>query len=298
MIIILLYMKNIKLLFSAFLIAFVFLISNTAQATKWVVNVQNFSFSPSALPNVLVGDTIRWVWIGGIHTTTSTTIPAGAASWDHPITSSNTFYEYPVTIEGNYNYKCTPHQSMGMVGSFTATIVTPTLVSITPNQALQGDTFLATIIGSNTSFSGSPAVTLSFSGNPNEIIIANSVNVLNNIQLEAAFTIPAEASAGNWDVHVDDMALVQGFTVNLFSGIGDPPGILVSTYPNPASDVFFIENATGADVRIYNAGGKNVIIQKITSEKQVIKINQLSPGIYIVRIRMNGNDRIEKLLVN
>lgn len=478
-------MKNIRILFSVFVVGVVMLISNTAYATKWFVNVQNYSFSPSNLPNVTVGDTVRWVWINGSHTTTSTTIPAGAASWDHPINSSNTFYEYHVTIAGSYNYKCTPHQGMGMVGSFTATALTPILVSISPNQALQGDSFLATITGSNTNFNGSPAVSLSFSGNPGEIINATSVtvisptvihaqftipvsasvglwnvhvntlvlpngftvievipaitfmspnfahqgdsfngtvfgqntswtgtpsvylsysvnpseiingsnvvvtsnteltadfdipyvatpglwdlhvdalilqnsftvidvipylvginpdsanqgeqvtslitavdsrftlsspsvslsftgnpsevidasivNVLNDSQLEAVFNIPADASAGSWDVHVDDMVLIEGFTVNLLSGIGDPLETLVQTFPNPASHLFFIENAAGADVTVFNTMGKNIVAQKITSEMQAIDISQLSPGIYIVRIMMNGNDRVEKLLVN
>jgi len=178
-------MKNITILVSAFVVGVIMLISNTANATKWVVNVQNFSFSPSNLPNVIVGDTIRWVWISGTHTTTSTTIPAGAASWNHPITSSNTFYEYHVTIAGNYNYVCTPHAGMGMIGSFTATALTPILVSISPNQAVQGDSFLATITGSNTNFNGSPAVSLSFSGNPSEIINGSNVVVTSNTELTA-----------------------------------------------------------------------------------------------------------------
>jgi plastocyanin len=93
-------------------------------ATKHVVTVQNFSFSPSSISNVQLGDTIRWVWASGTHTTTSTTIPAGAAIWDNPITSSVTSYEYKVLVAGTFNYKCTPHASMGMVASFTAVSAT------------------------------------------------------------------------------------------------------------------------------------------------------------------------------
>jgi len=184
-----------------------------AFATKWVVNVQNFSFSPSNLPGVIVGDTIRWVWVSGTHTTTSTTIPGGASSWDHPITSTNTFYEYPVTVAGNYNYKCTPHEGMGMVGSFSATAVTPLLISISPNQATQGDSFMATITGSNTNFTGSPAVSLTYSANPGEVITATSVTVISSTILHAQFTIPSNASTGLWTLHVNTLTLVNSFTV-------------------------------------------------------------------------------------
>ncbi len=93
----------------------------TGHAAKFTVTVQNFSFSPSDLPNVHVGDTIHWEWVSGSHTTTSTTIPSGASPWDHPINSTSTSFEYKVTVAGTYNYKCTPHESAGMVASFTAT---------------------------------------------------------------------------------------------------------------------------------------------------------------------------------
>ncbi len=91
-------------------------------ATKWIINVQNFSFSPSSLPSVFMGDTVRWVWINGSHTTTYTIIPPSAPTWDNPINVSNQFFEYVPSIVGIYNYKCTPHAGMGMVGSF---IVSP-----------------------------------------------------------------------------------------------------------------------------------------------------------------------------
>jgi plastocyanin len=208
-------MKTSKLLLPALAAFFFVLASFEANATKWIVNVQNYSFSPSNLPNVAVGDTIRWVWINGSHTTTSSTIPFGADSWDHPINSNNTFYEYPVTLAGVYNYVCTPHQGMGMTGSFTATQLTPLLVSIVPNQAVQGDSFMATITGTNTNFNGSPAVSLSFSNNPGEIINASSVTVITPTVLHAQFTIPANASVGLWDVHVNSLILDNGFTVIL-----------------------------------------------------------------------------------
>lgn len=83
------------------------------------ITQSGFSFSPSTL-TVNVGDVVRWVWTEGEHTTTSKTIPVGAQLWNSPLNSSNTSFEYTVTVAGTYNYKCTPHETMGMVGSFTA----------------------------------------------------------------------------------------------------------------------------------------------------------------------------------
>ena len=97
-------------------------------------------FLPVELPNVKLGDTIQWNWVNGSHTTTSVTIPSGAASWDSPISSAVTSFQYVPAVTGAYLYKCTPHVAMGMVGSF---IVLPNLgisdsqgppdISISPN---------------------------------------------------------------------------------------------------------------------------------------------------------------------
>jgi hypothetical protein len=85
-----------------------------------------------ALPNVQCGDTVKWVLGAGSHTTTSTTIPAGATPWDQPINSVNSTYSYIVpAFSGVYNYKCTPH---GFTGSFTVTCA----IGIDEYTSLQG----------------------------------------------------------------------------------------------------------------------------------------------------------------
>lgn len=77
-------------------------------AAVHTVTVANFSFSPAAT-NAVCGDTIKWIWSSGTHTTTSTSVPAGANTWDHPITAGATTYSLVVTIAGNYSYQCTMH---------------------------------------------------------------------------------------------------------------------------------------------------------------------------------------------
>jgi plastocyanin len=118
-------MKRIYTKLSVIAVILMIIPFTNTYATKHVVSVANFAFAPTAIPNVAVGDTIRWVWVSGTHTTTSTTIPSGAATWNSSITSTITSFEYKVTVAGIYNYKCTPHAtSMGMVATFTATDAT------------------------------------------------------------------------------------------------------------------------------------------------------------------------------
>ncbi|XZF15258.1 T9SS type A sorting domain-containing protein [Chitinophagaceae bacterium MMS25-I14] len=94
------------------------LFSHVSNATVHMVLVSNYVFTPTNL-TFQIGDTIMWMRLNGSHTTTSTSIPGGAASWDAVLDSVSTSYTYVPTVQGVYNYQCTPHAAMGMVGSFT-----------------------------------------------------------------------------------------------------------------------------------------------------------------------------------
>lgn len=89
-------------------------------AIKHIIMQSDFTFNPYDLPDVMVGDTVRWVWTSGFHTTTSNDIPPGADTWDHVLSSGSTFFEYKVQIPGDYNYHCVPHAAFGMTGVFHA----------------------------------------------------------------------------------------------------------------------------------------------------------------------------------
>ncbi|HTA28703.1 MAG TPA: T9SS type A sorting domain-containing protein [Bacteroidia bacterium] len=111
-----------------------------ANATKHVVTVQNFMFSPSSF-TATVGDTIEWDWINGGHTTTSTGVPVGAATWSNPMNNTSTTFQYVITTPGTYNYWCAIHTT-AMEASFTVTATAvpyvesfTTLASVYPNPA-------------------------------------------------------------------------------------------------------------------------------------------------------------------
>jgi plastocyanin len=100
------------ILFPAF-----FTLSISAQ-TVHQIQVANYSFTPDSIANVKIGDIIEWDWVSGSHTATSVSIPSNAASFNYALNSTNKVVQYTVTVAGKYNYVCTPHASMGMVGTF------------------------------------------------------------------------------------------------------------------------------------------------------------------------------------
>ena len=74
------------------------------------------------LDSVNVGDTVQWLPLdfpSMVHTITSSNIPLGAAPFDQIWQApADTFFQYIPTHVGLYEYVCTPHIAMNMVGSF------------------------------------------------------------------------------------------------------------------------------------------------------------------------------------
>ncbi|WP_254545649.1 cupredoxin domain-containing protein [Halomarina pelagica] len=72
------------------------------------------------------GGTVRWTNESGAHSTTAyhpdndkpRLVPEGAQSWDSGVlTEAGAEFEHTFATEGVYHYYCTPHESLGMIGS-------------------------------------------------------------------------------------------------------------------------------------------------------------------------------------
>src|SRR5260221_12052502 len=85
-----------------------------ANATVHQVQVLSGSFSPSTV-NAVCGDTVGWILISGTHTTTSTSVPSCATSWNAPINSTTPVYAIVVPCAGTYNYECSFHLFTGVI---------------------------------------------------------------------------------------------------------------------------------------------------------------------------------------
>ncbi|MBI5867555.1 MAG: T9SS type A sorting domain-containing protein [candidate division Zixibacteria bacterium] len=111
-----------------------------AQAAKTqVIQVGNLFFNPSS-PTIQRGDTVKWVWSAGFHTTTSGTRgTAGAGSlWNEPIDPSNLTYSRVFNSDGSFPYFCDFH--LGMSGTITVATLTDVLddpqTSLSPSEML------------------------------------------------------------------------------------------------------------------------------------------------------------------
>lgn len=91
----------------------------TAQETP-VVEMDDNYFDPVGL-HVEPGTTVRFELAAGSHSATAydDRLPAGATAFDSGTISQGSF-EYTFETPGTYDYYCTPHRSIGMVGRIVA----------------------------------------------------------------------------------------------------------------------------------------------------------------------------------
>ncbi len=106
-------MKYGKSLISALLGASV-LLSSAVMAENHVVNAEVTAFNPMVI-KIAPGDTVSWENMNGhITHTIDEYLPAGAEGWESQM--GENFQTKPLTVEGAYFYKCTPHWGAGMGG--------------------------------------------------------------------------------------------------------------------------------------------------------------------------------------
>ena len=266
-------------------------------AAKHVVTVGNFFFSPASL-NVTVGDTIRWVWSAGSHTTTSTpgAIPSGAPSWDALINSTSTFFEYKVSVAGSYAYVCTPH-APGMAGSFTAAPFVPTL-SVTPSNrnvlSTAGSTTFTVTSNSTWSVASNAAwCTVSPTGIGNATVTASySLNPGNVIRIATlTFTSPGLSAQ---TVTVTQAASSVGVNEQVLNDL--------QVYPNPTRGVFKFRSAgvkdQVLDVSLSDLSGKMILSRICTgSDEYSFDISREPKGYYFIRISTESTTQVRRIIL-
>lgn len=124
---------------------------------------------------------------------------------------------------------------------------------------------------------------------------------------EGSYKVVVRMSNYSNDIFVSEpftMILPQGVSnVSLISdyevvyGINQPLGANIRIYPNPASTSIRIENASSADVSIYNELGTIVMTRQNISADQTMDISSLRNGVYFVRLSNEKASASYRLLV-
>ena len=94
---------------------------------------------------------------------------------------------------------------------------------------------------------------------------------------------------------------IESVINDLLTGINDKGNldINVSIYPNPAKGFVFIENKGShqfTEIGIYNIAGK--LVKNITGlEENKVNIADLNSGMYYIKMKVNGGEKVHKLII-
>jgi hypothetical protein len=174
----------------------------------------------------------------------------------------------------------------------------PSLISIVPNFAAQGELVVVTIAGENTFWEGtSPDVYFEFTGGSSSTIEAQSVSVLNNTTLTAVFDIPWAGEVGLYDVFVNSTIMENGFTVTLLESVNSINISSLHVYPNPAVDRLWLNTSEPASVRLIDLNGQVILDEKFIAGSTPLFVSQFKRGIYLLDINGLTQRRLIKLIL-
>ena len=99
---------------------------------------------------------------------------------------------------------------------------------------------------------------------------------------------------------IEDVVVVDGaaenVTVNMV-GAQDVAFVGLNIYPNPANNVLNVDFEGNYNIKIFNAAGK-LIVNKMGNGFTQMDVNELSQGIYFVKILQAGKESIHKCIIS
>lgn len=294
-------MKKILFLFVCFALFF-----NKTKANIHIVQVANFQFSPASVTDVIVGDTMRWIWVSGSHTTTddpstqaATSLPVGAPIWTSAINATSTTFDYVVTVAGTYNYLCIPHKA-NMKASFTTSNALPIkLASFTV-----GSTNGKAVINWKTAMEQNiDYFSVRRSLNGVNYIEISKVPATGNSNTEKSYSFTDEHIAKGqyyyYNISIVDKDRRQEFTeTKMFKSEGIIKNLILSLSPNPISGqghlmMTFNANKEGnMHVDVINSQGQTVIKTQMQAYQGVnnghVHLGALAAGNYTLVCLLDG----------
>ncbi len=280
-----------------------------SQATTWQVDVSNFQFSSPTL-NVKVGDIIHWVWVSGFHTTTSLTVPSGAAVWDASITSTSTTFDYTVTKAGSYSYECSIHP-LQMQGTFTATVVTPVILSqfnvVSSNGKASINWTTQTELNAD-HFS----IRKSLDGKDFKEIAEIPAAGNSSLQRDYSYTDDQISSSIRYAYYalgiIDKDGQMELSPIKIFKNKAAFSKLIISLSPNPIGGMGHLMLKFNADksgtmvAKIIDAQGKLVLQTDLSAATGVnsghIHLGEISNGTYTIQFTLEGTSESYRIIKN
>ena len=99
----------------------------------------------------------------------------------------------------------------------------------------------------------------------------------------------------NFTVDIETHTVIQG-APEVTTGTEELTDAVLSIYPNPFADHLYIESAKGCTIRIFSIDGKQVHVQAATNANEIVHLEHLPEGLYIIRVENDGVAAIVKVV--
>ncbi len=290
-----------------------------SQATVHTIQVANFQFSDlssnSIVTNAIIGDTIVWTWVSGSHTTTcdpvnhsNTSLPAGAATWNSPITSTATSFSYIPGVAGTYNYICIPHADFGMIGTINVSSILPvTFLSFGATASHDNKALIKWVVASELNVN---YYSVQKSTDGRTFTEAGRVMASDNSSLQKTYTYSDNTTEDSRYVYyslkiIDKDGKAQSSSIVLFKNATANGNVIISMSPNPINSPGHLMLQFNADkpgtmlVQLFDMNGRLV---KQTNMMAAAGINnghfhlgELPSGNYKVIFSIDGKKETKQL---
>jgi len=288
------------------LLAFALFSFNLIYATTYNVQVSDFQFSPATV-NASVGDTIQWTWLSGFHTTTSTDVPAGAATWDAPMTSDSTSFTYKLTTAGAYSYVCSIHPNM--VGTLNVSAVLPVTLSAF-NVAAAGNN--ANILWRTVNEQNIAFYKIKKSNDGTNFTDIGQVQAINKTGSNTySFTDKTVSSGDKYLYYYIDVVDKDGShtssAIQSFKNVFAKIGLLRQVMPNPANGTdhlmlqFYADKPGKMLTQLYSSNGALIKQAEMTAAEGInnahFHTGMLAAGTYVLQCTLDGKKETRQIVV-
>ena len=274
------------------------------------ITVSSFQFNPANV-TANIGDTLEWDYINGNHTTTSVSVPAGAAAWDAPMNAAGDTFRYVLKIAGTYNYHCSIHP-VAMIGVITVNGALPVVLTRFSVDAskIAG---VAAIAWTTASETNADHFIVKKSTNGSSFTVVTSVKAAGNSTITHNYSVTDNNTGTNYKYiyYLIDIVDKDGrsslSSIQKFTNTIAIKKLVTQINPNPVTKGGHLMFRFNADkesemlVQVYNNNGKLVKQDKMYATQGLnnghFMMNNLSSGVYSVEFSLDGLKETYKIVL-
>jgi uncharacterized protein YfaS (alpha-2-macroglobulin family) len=164
------------------------------------------------------------------------------------------------------------------------------LVSISPSTATPGQALEVTITGAYTHFNQTNS-SISFSqASSSTTVNSGTITKISDTSIRASFTIPANASFGNYDVNLSNLldgslSIPNGFRIApITTDVSNKSILSITVYPNPFTETLTIYGFSGVGLLTISDLNGNIWLTKQVTDNKNTSVCTLSKGLYILKL--------------